>query len=158
MHLFGSGFYHSAILNTHDVCGDTLWELAQRSYTAFENAVNCNKHFSDMSDLNFLMCKAIDNPGLTPSSSLRTALISVFEDLVIDDSAEMHEVLGLEDYVGCASAHGVGPSLAIFDTIRNGKLDCACIYPSPLHSTEQIQGLVDHMKRILVDACNSENH
>ncbi|KAJ1375880.1 hypothetical protein SESBI_50531, partial [Sesbania bispinosa] len=151
------GFYHSAILNTHDVCGDTLWELAKRSYTAFVNAMNCNKHFSDMSDLNFLMCKAIDNPGLTPSSSLRTALISVFEDPVIDDSAEMHEEVGLEDYVGCASAHGVGPSLAIFDTIRNGKLDCACIYPSPLHSREQIQGLVDHMKRILVDGCNSEN-
>ncbi|KAJ1379839.1 hypothetical protein SESBI_46557 [Sesbania bispinosa] len=151
------GFYHSAILNTHDVCGDTLWELAKRSYTAFVNAMNCNKHFSDMSDLNFLMCKAIDNPGLTPSSSLRTALISVFEDPVIDDSSEMHEELGLEDYVGCASAHGVGPSLAIFDTIRNGKLDCACIYPSPLHSREQIQGLVDHMKRILVDGCNSEN-
>lgn len=160
MHLlFGSGFYHSAILNTHDVCGggETLWDLANRSYTAIVNAMNCNKHFTDMSDLNFLMCKAIDNPGLTPSSSLRTALISVFEDPVIDDSAEMHEELGLEDYVGCASAHGVGPSLAIFDTIRNGKLDCACIYPSPLHSREQIQGLVDHMKRILVDACNSEN-
>ncbi|TKY53109.1 hypothetical protein E2542_SST24632 [Spatholobus suberectus] len=152
-----AGFYHSAILNTHDVCGETLWELAKRSYTAFVNAMNCNKHFTDMSDLNFLMCKAIDNPGLTPSSSLRTALISVFEDPVFDDSAEMHEEIGLEDYVGCASAHGVGPSIAIFDTIRNGKLDCACIYPSPLHSREQIQGLVDHMKRILVEGCNIEN-
>ncbi|KAK7345321.1 hypothetical protein VNO77_15923 [Canavalia gladiata] len=151
------GFYHSAILNTHDVCGETLWELAKRSYTAFVNAVNCNKHFADMSDLNFLMCKAIDNPGLTPSSSLRTALISVFEDPVFDDSAEMHEELGLVDYVGCASTHGVGPSIAIFDTIRDGKLDCACIYPYPLHSREQIQGLIDHMKRILVDGCNSEN-
>lgn len=151
------GFYHSAILNTHDVCGETLWELAKRSYTSFANAVKCNKHFSDMSDLNFLMCKAIDNPGLTPSSSLRTALISVFEDLVVDDSTEMHEELGLVDYVGCSSAHGVGPSLAIFDTVRNGKLDCACIYPSPLHSREQIQGIVDDMKRILVNGCKSEN-
>ncbi|KHN42803.1 hypothetical protein glysoja_036977, partial [Glycine soja] len=154
-----AGFYHSAVLNTHDVCGETetLWELAKKSYTAFVNAMNCNKHFTDMSDLNYLMCKAIENPGLTPSSSLRTALISVFEDPVFDDSAEMHGEIGLEDYVGCASAHGVGPSIAVFDTIRNGKLDCACIYPSPLHSREQIQGLVDHMKRILVEGCNSEN-
>ncbi|XP_058771250.1 uncharacterized protein LOC131644708 [Vicia villosa] len=151
------GFYHSAILNTHDVCGETLWELAKRSYSSLENAKNNNKHFTDMSDLNFLMCKAIDNPGMTPSSSLRTALVSVFDDLVIDDSTEMHEELGLEDYLGCASAHGVGPSIAIFDAIRNGKLDCACIYPSPLHSREQIQGLVDHMKRILVDGCNRKN-
>lgn len=152
-----AGFYHSAILNTHDVCGEDLWELANRSYTAFENAMKCNKHFTDMSDLNYLMCKAIENPGLTPSSSLRTALISVFEDPVFDDSAEMHEEIGLEDYMGCASAHGVGPSIAIFDTIRNGKLDCACIYPSPLHSREQMEGLVDHMKRILVEGCNIEN-
>ncbi|XP_015970520.1 uncharacterized protein LOC107494000 [Arachis duranensis] len=148
------GFYHSAILNTHDVCGETLWDLAKRSYMAFANAMNCNKHFSDMSDLNYLMCKAIENPGLTPSSSMRTALISVFEDPIIDESDNIHKEIGLEDYVGCASAHGVGPSIAIFDTIRNGKLDCACVYPSPLHSREQVQELVDHMKKILVDACN----
>lgn len=139
------------------MCEEALWELAKRSYTSFVNAMNCNKHFSDMSDLNYLMCKAIDNPGLTPSSSLRTALISVFEDPVFVDSGEMAGEIGLEDFVGCASAHGVGPSLALFDTIRNGKLDCACIYPWPLHSKEQIEGLVDHMKRILVEGCSSEN-
>ena len=137
--------------------GETLWELAKRSYVAFKNAKNNNKHFTDMSDLNYLMCKAIENPGLTPSSSLRTALISVFEEVVIDDSNGLHQELGLEDFVGCASAHGVGPSIAIFDTIRNGNLDCACVYPSPLHSREQMQELVDHMKRILVDSCKSED-
>ncbi|KAG2682977.1 hypothetical protein I3760_10G010400 [Carya illinoinensis] len=154
------GFYHSAILNTHDVSGeDELWELANRCYMSFANAKNSNKHFSDMSDLNFLMCKAIENPSLTPSSSLRTALISVFEDPVIDDSNELHQQLGLEDFVGCASVHGVGPSIAIFDTIRNGGLDCACVYPSPLHSREQMQELIDHMRRILVDGCNKlESH
>lgn len=121
---------------------------------SFANAKNSNKHFSDMSDLNFLMCKAIENPGLTPSSSLRTALISVFEDPIIDDSNELNQQLGLEDFVGCASAHGVGPSIAIFDTIRDGGLDCACVYPAPLHSREQMQELIDHMRRILVDGCN----
>ncbi|CAL0317033.1 unnamed protein product [Lupinus luteus] len=153
------GFYHSAIMNTHDVCGEPLWELAERCYKSFINSMNGNKHYSDMADLNYLMCKAIENPGLTPSSSLRTALISVFEDTVIDDSEqnEMHKELGLEDIVGCASAHGIGPSLAVFDTIRDGKLDCAFVYPTPLHSREQIQEVVDHMKRILVDGCNSEN-
>jgi hypothetical protein len=121
---------------------------------SFTNAKNSNKHFTDMSDLNFLMVKAIENPGLTPSSSLRTAVISVFEDPVIDDSDGIHQQLGLEDYVGCASVHGVGPSIGIFDTIRNGGLRCACVYPSPLHSREQMEELIDHMRRILVDACN----
>ncbi|TMW95742.1 hypothetical protein EJD97_008391 [Solanum chilense] len=146
------GFYHSAILNTHDVKGgDDLWDLAKRSYTSFINAKNNNKHFTDMGDLNFLMCRAIDNPGLTPSSSLRTSLISVFEDTVIDTSSTMHQEIGLEDFIGCASVHGVGPSIAIFDTIRDGHLDCACVYPFPLHTREQIQELIGEMKKILID-------
>ncbi|KAK3043527.1 hypothetical protein RJ639_002106, partial [Escallonia herrerae] len=146
------GFYHSALVNSHDLKGgEELWELAKRIYTSFANAKDNNKHFSDMADLNFLMCKAIDNPGLTPSSSLRTSLISVFEDPVIDESNKLHGGVGIEDYVGCASVHGVGPSIAVFDTIRDGKLDCACVYPSPLHSREQMQDIVDDMKRFLVD-------
>ncbi|KAL5545815.1 hypothetical protein UlMin_005502 [Ulmus minor] len=148
------GFYHSAILNTHDISGEeTIWELATRTYMSFAKAKESNKHFSDMSDLNYLMCKAIENPGLTPSSSMRTAFISVFEDPVIDDSNELKQEFGLEDYVGCSSVHGVGPSIAIFDTIRQGGLDCACVYPSPLHSREQMQELIDNMKRILADGC-----
>ncbi|KAM0992872.1 hypothetical protein TB2_008432 [Malus domestica] len=149
------GFYHSAIMNTHDINGEgnTLWDLAKRCYTSFASAKNSNKHFTDMADLNFLMCKAIENPGLTPSSSMRTAFISVFEDTVIDESSEINKELGVEDYEGCASAHGVGPSIAIFDTIRDGCLNCACVYPSPLHSREQMQDLMDLMKSILVNGC-----
>ncbi|KAK9289517.1 hypothetical protein L1049_009350 [Liquidambar formosana] len=148
------GFYHSAILNILSLKGsESLWELARRSYVAFATSKNGNKHFSDMADLNFLMCKAIDNPSLTSSSSLRSSFISVFEDAVIDDdSSGMQGVVGLEDYIGCASIHGIGPSIAIFDTIRDGQLDCACVYPSPLHSREQMQELVDNMKSVLVEA------
>lgn len=140
-------------MNTQDLTGEEeLWELANRCYESFSNAKNNNKHFTDMNDLNFLMCKAIDNPGLTASSSMRTAFISVFEDTVIDESnGLLHGELGLVDYVGCASVHGVGPTLAIFDTVRDGCLDCACVYPAPLHSREQMQELVDSMKRILAD-------
>ncbi|XVE75942.1 hypothetical protein DITRI_Ditri12bG0132600 [Diplodiscus trichospermus] len=147
------GFYHSAILNTHVIKGgEKLWELAKKMYTAFTNYKNCNRHLSDMADLNFLMCRAMENPGLTSSSSLRTSLISVFEDTVIDEPNDQQKQVGLEDYMGCASAHGIAPSIAIFDTIRDGRLDCICVYPSPLHSREQMLELVDSMKCILVDA------
>lgn len=149
-----SGFYHSAILNTHSMKGgEKLWELARRSYMTFASSKNCNKHFSDMSDLNFLMRKVIENPGLTSCSSLRTSFLSVFEDPVIETCGEIfRETAGLEDYVGCASVHGIGPSMAIFDTVKDGMLDCACVYPSPLHSREQMQDLVHRMKRLLLDA------
>ncbi|OMO82278.1 hypothetical protein CCACVL1_11991 [Corchorus capsularis] len=147
------GFYHSAILNTHVIKGgEKLWELAKKMYTSFTNSKNCNRHLSDMADLNFLMCRAMENPGLTSSSSLRTSFISVFEDTVFDESNDQQKQVGLGDYMACASTHGIGPSIAIFDTIRDGRLDCICVYPSPLHSREQIQELVDSMKAILVDA------
>ncbi|KAL9150166.1 hypothetical protein ABFS82_12G151900 [Erythranthe guttata] len=146
------GFYHSAILNTHDIeGGEKLWELAERIHSSFENSKSYKKHFSDMADLNFLMCRAIENPSLTPSASLRTSLISVFEDRMIHQSNKLHQAIGLEDFIGCASVHGIGPSIAIFDTIRDGALDCACVFPFPLHSREQMQELIDDMKRILLD-------
>ncbi|KZV14657.1 hypothetical protein F511_41818 [Dorcoceras hygrometricum] len=145
------GFYHSAILNTQTMKGtENFWSLAQRCFTDFEQYKKCNRHFSDMADLNYLMCKAIENPSLTASSSLRTSLISVFEDPVMDGSGQMQQDLGVEDYIGCASLHGVGPSIAFFDTIRDGELDCACVYPAPLHSREQMSEFVDRMRRIMI--------
>ncbi|KAH6830555.1 hypothetical protein C2S53_010473 [Perilla frutescens var. hirtella] len=146
------GYYQLPILNTHTINGrQKLWDLAEKSYGEFERYKKSNRHFSDMDDLNFLMKKAMENPSLTASSSLRTSLISVFEDPVIDNTKEMKQEIGVEDYMGCSSAHGVGPSLAIFDTIRNGELDCACVYPAPLHSRDQIIQLVHLIKKILVD-------
>ncbi|KAK9127815.1 hypothetical protein Syun_016612 [Stephania yunnanensis] len=160
LHPYNFGFYHSAILNTHDVCGGSaeFWDLANRCYTSFNNAMNSNKHFTDMDDLNLLMCKAIDNPGLTPSSSLRTSFMAVFEDSVINNFSEsaVSQEVGLLDFIGCSSVHGVGPSIAVFDTIRDGALDCACVYPTPLHSREQMEELILNMKTILIqESCNS---
>jgi len=73
-----------------------------------------------------------------------------FEEPVIDDYGGLQEEVGVEDYMGCASAHGIGPSIAIFDTVRDGRLDCVCVYPSPLHSWEQMQEFIDNMKSVLV--------
>ncbi|RAL51710.1 hypothetical protein DM860_010428 [Cuscuta australis] len=143
------GFYHSAVQNVHIVSGgERLWDLAKASYAAFSASKKSNKHFSDMADLNFLMCKAIDNPSLTASSAMRSSVLTVFEDPVVYDIRR--DIVGLEDFVGCSSVHGVGPSMAVFDAVIDGELDCACVYPSPLHSREQMQELVDRMKRLLV--------
>ncbi|KAK9153645.1 hypothetical protein Sjap_001125 [Stephania japonica] len=148
-------FYHSAIINTHDVHGggntDYFWDLAKSCYTSFNNSKKSNKHFTDLNDLNLLMCKAIDNPSLTPSSSLRTSFMALWEDPKVDDSNKsVSQEIGLLDCVDCASVHGIGSSIAVFDTIRDGALDCTCVYPTPLHSREQMEELVADMKRILI--------
>ncbi|KAL1541392.1 hypothetical protein AAHA92_25620 [Salvia divinorum] len=145
------GFYHTAIMNTHDIKGgEDLWELANRVHSSFMDSKSKNKHFTDMADLNFLMCKAIENPSLTPASSLRTSLVSVFEDPIFDPPNKLKEAMGFEDFIGCASVHGVGPSIAVFDTIRRGALDCAFVYPFPLFSREQMNDFIDRINRILL--------
>ncbi|ERN13020.1 uncharacterized protein LOC18441257 [Amborella trichopoda] len=147
------GFYHSAIMNTISINGEEdLWQLANRFKEALNGTISRNKHFTDMSDVNYLMCKAISCPAFTPYSSLRTSFMVVFEDTLMDDTQDLQEELGVLDYVGCSSVHGVGPSIAVFDTVRNGQLDCACVYPSPLHSRKQMHGLIENMKNILTGA------
>ncbi|KZV48964.1 hypothetical protein F511_09562 [Dorcoceras hygrometricum] len=146
------GFYQSAILDVQTIRGnENFWDLAQRIYSNFADHKKRSKHLADLSDINYLMCKAMENPSLTSSSSLRTSFISVFEDPVFDGSIKLQQELGVECYMGCASAHGVGPSVAIFDTIRDGELDCACVYPSPLHSRGQMNELVDRMRKVLME-------
>ncbi|XP_078181777.1 GATA zinc finger protein [Carex rostrata] len=149
-----AGFYYSAITNTHTITGgEGLWELAKRCHDSYSDSISNRKHLRDLSELNFLMCKAIENPHLTTSSALRTALISVFEEPILYDSCDMKKSLGVEDYVGCASTHGIGPSIGVFDMIRDGQLDCAFVYPAPLHSREQMENIVDSIKSVLLEGC-----
>ncbi|CAN0879485.1 hypothetical protein LINGRAHAP2_LOCUS13071 [Linum grandiflorum] len=150
------GFYHSAIMNTHVIktTPQNLWEVAQKAYGAFKSYKDSNRQFTDMADINFMMTTALENPSLTPSSALRTSLMSVFEDTVVDSYSSSglddRDEVGVVDYMGCASVHGIGPSIAVFDTVREGKLDCVCVYPSPLHSREQMEEFVEKMKSVLI--------
>jgi hypothetical protein len=146
-----AGLFYSAIANTHKMNREEgLWALARRCHDSYTNAMNHNKHLTDIRDLNFLMCRAIENPQLTTASALRTGLISVFEEPATYDLSHLQSKAGVEDYVCCVTVHGIGPSISVFDSINDGQLDCACMYPSPLHSRKQIEEIFDEVKRILV--------
>jgi hypothetical protein len=101
------------------------------------------------------MCRAIENPQLTTASALRTALVSVFEEPVTYDLSDLQSKAGVDDYACIATVHGIGPSVGVFDSIGDGRLDCACMYPSPLHSRKQMQDLFDTVKRILQQGSNA---
>ncbi|CAM0883679.1 unnamed protein product [Alopecurus aequalis] len=152
------GFFYSAITNTHKIHGEEgLWELAKRCHDSYTSAKNNKKHLTDIGDLNFLMLRAIENPQLTTAGALRTAIVSVFEEPVTYDLADLQSKAGVEDYACCATVHGIGPSVGVFDSIRDGQLDCACMYPSPLHSRKQMQELFDEVKRILREGSNASD-
>lgn len=116
-----------------------FWELARYCSDSLDDAIRNRKHFTDIGDLNYLMYQSMMHPNLTPSNSLRTSLLVVFRDTMLDNLTDLTDALGVDDYVGCSSIHGIGPSLAVFDSIRNGQLHCANVYPSPLHSHSQMQ-------------------
>uniref|UniRef100_A0A453FZD0 Uncharacterized protein n=1 Tax=Aegilops tauschii subsp. strangulata TaxID=200361 RepID=A0A453FZD0_AEGTS len=149
------GFFYSAITNTHKINGEEgLWVLARRCHDAYSNAKKNKKHLTDIRDLNFLMCRAIENPRLTTASALRTALVSVFEELATLDVSDMQSKAGVKDYICCATMHDIGPSIGVFDSIKDGELDWACMHPSPLHSRKQIQEVLDKVKMILHEGSN----
>jgi hypothetical protein len=151
-------------MNTYYIQGEDMdfWELARTCSRTLEESIKNRKHFTDMGDVGLLMCQAIQRPHLTPFSSLRTSTLSVFdsgEDCAGNapaDEAE-HQLqlekdfdeLGLIGYMGCSSIHGVGPSLAIFDCICRGALCLNCVFPSPLHSCDQMQELVSDIVSFL---------
>eukprot|EP00249_Psilotum_nudum_P006120 c19472_g1_i1 orf=368-1960(-) len=147
------GFYHSAVLNTHALSESVeFWDLARRCTFVLQNSLKNRKHFTDIGDLNYLMCQAIQFPHLTPASSLRTSLMTLFEDTLFDDIEDLKEALALEDYIGCSSIHGIGPSMAFFDTIQHGALQSTCVYPAHLHSHSQMQTLLSTMTTIIIEA------
>lgn len=153
------GFFYSAITNTHTIHGEEgLWELAKRCHDSYTSAKNNKKHLTDISDLNFLMCRAIEAPQLTTAGALRTALVSVFEEPDVADVAEVQSKAGVEDCICCATVHGIGPSIGVFDSIKDGKLDWACMYPSPLHSRKQVQEIFEKVKQILHHAAAAEEN
>ncbi|XP_071695250.1 uncharacterized protein [Rutidosis leptorrhynchoides] len=116
------GFYHSAISTSHEVKGEeTLWDLA------------------------------IENLSLTPSSSLKTSMVSVFEDPVIEISSDAEQEFRLDDCMGCALAHGVSIYYTFRYCPRRTVDDCACVYPASLHSREQMQEFIHNMKIKLIE-------
>ncbi|CAI9278216.1 unnamed protein product [Lactuca saligna] len=70
-----------------------------------------------MPDLNFLIFKAIDKAGLTPSTLLRTSLIFVLEDSVTKNSSQFQKDLGLLYHNGYAYVHGGSPSVPIISVV-----------------------------------------
>ncbi|KAL3699074.1 hypothetical protein R1sor_017096 [Riccia sorocarpa] len=145
------GFYHSALMNTYDVNEVTdFWKLAQRCSSTLDKAMKNRKHFTDMGDLNFLMFQAISHPALTPSSSMRTSQLALFRDPVRVEIEDLAQEMGVEHYVSCSSIHGVGPALAVFDSVRKGALHLTGVYPSPLYSRSQMRSYVNAMINLLV--------
>eukprot|EP00475_Leptophrys_vorax_P037816 TRINITY_DN6572_c0_g1_i2.p1 TRINITY_DN6572_c0_g1~~TRINITY_DN6572_c0_g1_i2.p1 ORF type:complete len:146 (-),score=12.74 TRINITY_DN6572_c0_g1_i2:102-539(-) len=144
------------MMHTHSVSeASEFWDLAHRCHQSTANAIRNRKHYTDMGDLNMLMAQAIWHPQLTPSSSLRTSTVCSFWDSLEEKMEAFVDRLGVEDYVGCSSVHGVGPCLAIFDSLREDGLHLSNVYSTPLFSHSLMRQLVTKMMELLQAACDT---
>jgi len=114
-----------------------FWELARCCSDSLDNAIRNWEHFTDIGDLNYLMYQSMMHPNLTPSNSLRTSLLVVFRDTVLDNLTDLTDALGVDDCVGCSSIHGIGPSLALRFHLQWPASLCQCIsFPFALTFTD----------------------
>lgn len=129
---------------------EDYWQLAIKCTREFNDLLKNNKHFTDIGILNLMMVQAIYHPNLTPSSSMRTALLSIdHAPSNVDLSAEISS-LKVKDRVICSSTNGVGPCVSIFHFLQEGELRFNFLFNSPLFSRSSIQKYIDHLMKNIV--------
>jgi hypothetical protein len=95
--------------------------------------------------------QVMKHPSVTPSSSLRTALFTLFVDPPMEAQWKGVENLSLLGTLGpFSSMHFVGPCFCLGEAVLEGpELLLSFIYPSPLFSREQIFDILKQSAHLL---------
>ncbi|CAI5467140.1 unnamed protein product [Closterium sp. Yama58-4] len=138
-----------------------LWDVATSISAHAESALQRQQQFTDMPVLELLFSTAMKMPSLSPDHSLRTCFITagMLAPLKVDwqlskpdaeadveARAEATHLTGmgsepvqLEQVLGpVVSAHGVGPAIAIPDTLSEGILRLSFVFVTPLFTRERM--------------------
>jgi hypothetical protein len=123
--------------------GVPFWDLARSVSATIEKDISKSKQFSEIPVLNLLFSQVLKHPGITPQSSMRTALFSMFVDGPPSWTWQSKDTQKLQ--VASVSGpfpsmHGVGPCFACAETLLNGDdLSVSLVYPQPVFSRSQMQ-------------------
>lgn len=124
--------------------GVEFWEFARQVADSIDKDVGKAKQFSEMAVLGMLFSQVMKHPSLTPSSSLRTALFTLFVDPPMKAQWKGVSELGLVGTLGpFSSMHFVGPCFCLGEALLEGpELILSLIYPCPIYSQSQILGIL----------------
>ncbi|KAL3682332.1 hypothetical protein R1sor_000354 [Riccia sorocarpa] len=130
-----------------------FWELARSVSSGTLKEVEKGRHFSEIAVMNMLFSQVLQRPSLTAKSSLRTGLMSIFEK-TLDARWKDTQNLELVGTLGpFASMHGAGPCLCIGEGLLEGpELAFSVVYPTPVYSRDQMDGLANTSLAILKTA------
>jgi hypothetical protein len=121
--------------------GVSFWELARNVSAATEKELSRSKQFSEIPVLNMLFAQVLKHPNVTPQSSMRTALFSLFVDDAPLSQWKDTQKLQVASVSGpFPSMHGVGPCFAVSEALLPGNdLSVTLIYPQPVFSRSQME-------------------
>ncbi|KAG0556437.1 hypothetical protein KC19_11G053900 [Ceratodon purpureus] len=119
----------------------SFWDLARSVSASTEKELSKSKQFSEIPVLNMLFSQVLKHPNMTPQSSMRTALFSLFVDDAPLGQWKDTQKLAVASVSGpFPSMHGVGPCFAVSEALLPGNdLSITLIYPQPVYSRSQME-------------------
>jgi hypothetical protein len=153
----GLGNYTAGISLDEQVKSDTgFWDLARSVSASFEKETGKLKQFSEIPVLNMLFGQVLKHPSLTPKTSLRTALFSVFMDGPLDTQWKNVDRLELAGTLGpLASMHGIGPCYCLAESLIPGpELTLTLVFATPVYDRDQMEALSKESLELLTAAVN----
>ncbi|XP_024360470.1 uncharacterized protein [Physcomitrium patens] len=120
--------------------GCSFWDLARTVSALTAKELSKSKHLSEIPVPNMLFSQVLKHPNVTPQSSMRTSLFSLFVDEAPKLQWRGYQNLQVGVVAGpFPSMHGVGPCFAISETLREGNdLSISFIYAQPVFTRSQM--------------------
>ncbi|CAI5485251.1 unnamed protein product [Closterium sp. Naga37s-1] len=152
-----------------------FWDVATSISAHAESALQRQQQFTDMPVLELLFSTAMKMPSLSPDHSLRTCFITAGmlaplkvnwqlskpdTEAVVEARAKATHLTGmgsepvqLEQVLGpVVSAHGVGPAIAIPDTLSDGILRLSFVFVTPLFTRERMTTFATLTRGFMLEA------
>eukprot|EP00249_Psilotum_nudum_P014955 c25088_g3_i2 orf=208-1653(-) len=134
--------------------GVSFWDFARQISASNEKDLAKSKYFSELPVLGMLFSQVLKHPNLTPSSSLRSALFTMFMDGPMNAQWKNVEALQLVGTLGpLLSVHFVGPCFGVVESLHQGpELHLSFVYAIPVHTKEQVESFVGSTLELLSSA------
>ncbi|KAH8967046.1 hypothetical protein BDL97_03G057500 [Sphagnum fallax] len=153
------GNYVSGIPQTQQVKENmTFWDVARAVSSTTEKELSKYRHFSELPVINLLFSQVLKHPGVTPGSSMRTALFSLFVDKPLEGKWKDVEKLNVAATCGpMPSMHGVGPCFSVTEMLMEGPDLCvSLVYAQPVFNRDQMHTYATAVVELLNAA--AKNH
>ncbi|KAH9289060.1 hypothetical protein KI387_033177, partial [Taxus chinensis] len=154
------GNFSAGILQGTRVKNDiSFWDLARSISSQTAKEIGKHKHFSELPVLAMLVGQVMKHPSLTPSSSKRSGLFTMF----LGEAGKAEEWKNVESLKVAgslgpvASMHAVGPCFCACETTREGPELCiSFIFATPVFTRDQMHSFATSVFELLASVTSSK--